>query len=385
MTRVAILCPNYHPYTCGVGDNSMRMGQELLAAGIETRVFAPGKVEAHPEAPALPVSSLTGTSPRAVAASARRVLLEWRPAFAILQYVPQMWGATRFGSPAAPLLCASLRRAGIRVVAVGHELYLPWALRPDLLAGGALMRLQLGALLQSVDRLALTTESRLDTVRAVARVAGLADKLAYFPIGSNALPVLARPAPGRFDVGVFSTLAAGKAYESVIDAFAEVSKTVPHARLRLIGDLGDPSHFRHRALLHRIRSHSAGDRISVTGKLHLSEVADAVAALDVFVFPMTAGATTRSSTLPLALGCGVPVVAMRGAETGSFFSHRETVFLTPDLSSAALAQAILSLHEDAALRECVGRGGRALFERELSWPILRRRMLGLFELVQHPG
>lgn len=321
--------------------------------------------------------ALRGKRPTAVAENAIRALEEWAPDAILLQYVPQMWGAGRFGSFAPARLCKRFRARGGRVVAFAHELFLGWSARPDLLAGAVSMRAQLLALSRSADHLVVTTEERLEAVRALAprRLGGAGTSL--IPVGSNALPVPFSPAAGRFDIGLFSTLAAGKSFELVVDAFGLIARAVPGARLVLIGDLGHPSNPRHAALLQRISRHRASDRIVLTGKLPLPRVADAVACLDVFVFASDVGASTRSSTLPLPLGAGVPVVAFRGRDTGTLFVNRENVLFAPEQSPRALAEAVLALQGDPELRARLARGGRALYERQLAWDAIAERIVAL--------
>ena len=186
--RIAIISPRFHPQTCGVGDNSMRLAEQLARDGAEVRVFSRGPAEPHPEAPTVHVIALAGCSPRAVARSAYRAVLEWRPDTVIIQYVPQMWGATRFGSLAVPLLCRALRRERARVVVFAHELKLSWAWRPDLAVGATFNWIQLAWLMRESDRFIVTTESRLRGTAVLARALHREGHVAFVPVGPGANP-----------------------------------------------------------------------------------------------------------------------------------------------------------------------------------------------------
>jgi glycosyltransferase involved in cell wall biosynthesis len=187
-------------------------------------------------------------------------------------------------------------------------------------------------------------------------------------VGANALPVTARPDPERPKVGLFSTAAAGKRLDVLLDAFATVAAQLPRAELVFIGDLGPPERPNVRALLDRVNRHPAADRIRMTGKLPLAEVAQKIAELAVYLFPMDTGANTRSSTLPIALGSGVPVVATRGQETDmSLFRDGENVLFAPSLDGRAFADATLRLLRDADLAARIGAGARDLYARHLAW------------------
>ena len=107
-----------------------------------------------------------------------------------------------------------------------------------------------------------------------------------------------------------------------------------------------------------IAAHPARDRIRIAGKQTLSAIAQEVAALDVFLFPMDTGANTRSSTLPLALGSGLPVVAIRGVETDDLFVDRDNIVFAASMAGDSFTAATMQIATDRALAERVSRGAR---------------------------
>jgi len=90
---------------------------------------------------------------------------------------------------------------------------------------------------------------------------------------------------------------------------------------------------------------------------------------------METGANTRSSTLPLALGSGVPVVATRGRETDDLFVDQENIVLADALEGDAFAAATLRIVNDKALSERVSRGAETLYRDHLSWQRIGDRLL----------
>jgi glycosyltransferase involved in cell wall biosynthesis len=256
---------------------------------------------------------------------------------------------------------------GLRVALIAHELYTPWQWRPDLVLGAVALRLQLAAIMRSCDRVFATTETRL------ALVAGLAASLSpprdarILRVGANALPALRRRVGAGHRIGLFSTLAYGKNFDVVIGAFEIVLREFPDAELVLLGDFGRPGNRAGRALRERIDASPGRERIRVTGRLALSRVAETIAELDVYLFPMDTGANTRSGTLPVALGAGVPVVAISERETDALFVDGENVLFAEGLTDAAFARAASRLLRDPGLAERVGRGGRRLYDEHLSW------------------
>ena len=136
----------------------------------------------------------------------------------------------------------------------------------------------------------------------------------------------------------------------------------------LIGDLGGGDPARAAAVTTEIARHPAGARVRTTGKRPLADVAAEVAALDLYLFTMDTGVNTRSGTLPVALGSGVPVVGVVGADTDlTVFRDGQNVLLARALDGAAFAEAALRLLRDPALAARIADGGRRLYAEHLTW------------------
>lgn len=379
--RFAIVTPNYHPRTCGLGDHSMRLAQELSRRGFIAQVFASGEVEASPEAPEIEVQGTPILPPMPRARALKDAVAAFGATDVVLQYTAQAYSGLRFGSPAAPWLASSLRTAGARVTLIVHEMYIPWSLRPDKAIGAALYRIQLAATLRAADRVFVTTETRKREVRRLTTLARGIDDLRVLRVGANALPAPARTEAGssstlkRPRFGVFSTLAKDKRFDVVLDAFDDITREAPEAELLLLGDLGSGRTHAERTLRARAERGVAEGRIHLSGKLPLSKVAEAIASIDVYLFPQATGATTRSGTLPVALGSGLPCVAVRGKETDSIFRDGENVYFARGLTGPDFADAGRALIRDGALRARLGQGAKKLYDEHLAWPVIVDRLL----------
>jgi glycosyltransferase involved in cell wall biosynthesis len=375
--RFALVSPNFYPLVCGVGDHSARLADELVHRGFDARIFSRSPVERHPEVPSLDVYGGSGRLPMTIALEVFQAIAAYRPTDVVLQYTPQMWDAGRFGSPAVVWLAARLRRTGVRITLIAHELHVPWRMRPDLALAALLQRLQFSVLLKSVDRIFVTTSTRAANIAPLCRLLGAAEPQ-VLRIGPNALPIEhVHPVdPGPPQIGVFSTAAVGKRFDVILDAFERIATAFPAAELVLIGDLGAPNQPRVAEILNALAKHPFKARIRKTGRLPLAGIAAEVAKLDLYLFPMNTGANTRSGTLPVALGSGVPVVAIRGIETDPlFFLPDKNVVFAEELSGPAFADAALKLLRDPVLRKQVGEGGRQLYDAHMSWKQTADRLL----------
>jgi glycosyltransferase involved in cell wall biosynthesis len=337
-------------------------------------VFSREPAARNPEAPTVDIEGFEAPSPRRATIEAERRINSWNATHVLIQYVPHMFGATRFGNPAVPFLVRRLRGAGLEVTVVAHELFIPWAFRPDLAAGSLAQRAQTAAVVALADRVVVTTEDRYAALRPVARAFHTDIGDGPVPVGSNVEPVQASGTEGHLRLGLFSTLSAEKRFDVVLEAFDVISSRYPGAELVLVGDLGTGGSRREKALLESIRTHPSADRITVSGKLSLAEIAPRIASLDVFLFPMTCGATSRSGTLPLPLGCGVPVVAARGRETPAYFVDGENIAFADALTGSAFAAAVERLVEAPQVRRRIAAGGQQLFRARLAWPSIVDRL-----------
>jgi glycosyltransferase involved in cell wall biosynthesis len=375
--RFAFISPNFYPRVCGVGDHTARLADEMVRRGFEARVFSRAPAERHPEAKGPEVYGAPGKVPAMLALEIAKAVAAYRPTDVIVQYTPQMWDASRFGTPSLVWLIRRLRRGGARITLIAHELAIPWRRRPDLAVAALLQRLQLSALLKTADRFFVTTSTRAADVAPLCRLLS-APEPRVVRVGANALPVahVDGPAAEGPRIGLFSTAAVGKRYDVILDAFARIASEFPSAELVLLGDLGPPTLPTVVQISTAISTHPFKARIRTTGRLPLAEISNELARLDLYLFPMNTGANTRSGTLPAALGSGVPVIAVRGIETDeALFTHDQNLVFADDLSGPAFARAALRVLRNPELRRTVADGGRRLYEEQMTWPRIVDQLL----------
>ncbi|QDV14252.1 GDP-mannose-dependent alpha-(1-6)-phosphatidylinositol monomannoside mannosyltransferase [Rosistilla oblonga] len=73
-----------------------------------------------------------------------------------------------------------------------------------------------------------------------------------------------------------------------------------------------------------------------------------------------------------AAACGKPTIAGRSGGTSEAIADGETGFLVDGNDPAAVADTILKLHNDPALRAELGKAGRIRVERFFAWPIVAK-------------
>ncbi len=183
-------------------------------------------------------------------------------------------------------------------------------------------------------------EPRLAPVR-IASVTGLQP-----PDPARAAALRARH-PGRLRIGQVGALVDHhKGQRVLLDALRR-APDLADCPVLLIGSGKDE------AALH----HAAADLPQVVFTGFVDNVADYLAALDVFVFPSREEGL--GSTLIDAMAQGLPIVASRVGGIPELIAHERTGLLVPPGDPAALAAALARLAGDPGLRARLGAAARA--------------------------
>jgi len=195
-----------------------------------------------------------------------------------------------------------------------------------------------------------TSPSDADTAMAIAPHA----HVAVYP---NALPWMPLPERADEEVVVFSGNMEYHPNLSAVRFFREevwplLRRRWPQLIWRLVGK--NPA---------AVSRFTAGDsRIEVTGMV--DDAVRALARARVAVVPLLAGSGTRFKILE-AWAAGLPVVSTTIGAEGLPACDGENLLLAD--GGPAFAEAVTGVLEDTGLRRQLGRAGRLLWERELTW------------------
>lgn len=138
-------------------------------------------------------------------------------------------------------------------------------------------------------------------------------------------------------------LAKEKNFETLLVAAAEVMRERNQVRLVLIGDGPE-----RKALEELAGNLGIAPRVEFTGRVEFTEIPGYLRAADVFCFASVT--ETQGLVTMEAMAAGLPIVAVDATGTSDAVTHGQEGLLTEN-DSAALAQAIQRLVDDAALRQ----------------------------------
>jgi len=154
-----------------------------------------------------------------------------------------------------------------------------------------------------------------------------------------------------FVIGSTGRLVYGKAPGTLCDAFVQVLRTHPHARLLWVGD--GPLRAELWERLHRA---GAAQHAYCTGFVPAEEVGEWLHAMDLFAFPSLREGLPMS--LVEAMHCGLPCVSSDFPSAAEVISDGVDGVIVPRRDPGVFAEAIVSLVDDPARRAALGAAAR---------------------------
>lgn len=163
----------------------------------------------------------------------------------------------------------------------------------------------------------------------------------------------------HFVIGKIGRLFRLKGHADLITAFAKILPQAPQARLLLVGDglLRGELEAQARAL-------GLADKVIFTGLVPPGDVARYVGIMDCLAHLSYREALSRA--LPQALAAGKPVIAYDFDGADEVCLENQTGFVVKTGDIEAVAQRLLQLAGDTALREKFGRAGQAFVQENFS-------------------
>ncbi|MEZ4381271.1 MAG: glycosyltransferase family 4 protein [Nannocystaceae bacterium] len=220
------------------------------------------------------------------------------------------------------------------------------------------------------------------TADLISRVGGERDRV--FVVGNGTDPQRFTPGDGAsfrraYDLEglpillTVGRLVARKGIDDVLRALPRLLERHPDLVYVIVGDGPDRGRLEGVVAEHGLRG-----AVRFLGRLDDDAVVEAFRACDVFVTASRRqGADVEGFGIVFleANACERPVVGTRSGGIPDAIIDGETGLLVPEGDPAALADALVRLFDDPALRRALGRAGRARVLREASWDVTATRIL----------
>jgi glycosyltransferase involved in cell wall biosynthesis len=170
---------------------------------------------------------------------------------------------------------------------------------------------------------------------------------------------------------------------ALLEAFAEVARRDPAARLEVLGD--DPG----TDAIERFRAAAAAlgtaERVEFAGAVERARAAHAIATAGVLALPRPKTPWSEaglSAKLADYLATGRPVVVTAIGDIPLYLEDRVAAFVVPPGDGAAFAQALAEALADPARAEAIGTRGREVARAHFSTRVLGPRLVAFFESLR---
>ena len=361
--RVLIACPSYPPQdvTCGVGDYTRCLAEELVRLGEQVTVVASATWRGPARGGVTVLPILDGRAPW------------WRvvPADVVnLQYAPDLY-----------------RERG-RVLRA--TLTVPSVVTFHTLLDGTVVRSRGIALWLVTTARHIVAANEEVSAMLRRRLPWTTRRLTEIPIGSNI--ALAPPGdaaatrasiaapPGAPLLVHFGLVYPGKGIETLLEALAIVRATHPEARLVVVGDTREADRAYHSDLEALAVQLGVARAVTWTGRRADDEVSRILALADVFVVPFDGGASIRRGSLIAGLAHGLVVVSTTSPVPSAYLRDGENIALVPPRDPTALAARVAVLLDSPTQRTRLADGAQKLASR-LAWPAIAEETRGVYRRV----
>ena len=183
--------------------------------------------------------------------------------------------------------------------------------------------------------------------------------------------------PDHLLVGLIAYLRSYKGHDYFVEAAKTIAGTRDDVTFLIVGEGPEE-----RTIRRQIEQHGLTARVRMLG--FREDLLNVFRSLDVFAIPSVEG-DTIPQVLMQALAIGLPVVSTTVGSIPDVVIEGQTGFVVPPRDASALANRIVALLDEPALRTRMGVAGRALVQRSYSIEKMLTRLEGLYRrLVQSP-
>lgn len=193
---------------------------------------------------------------------------------------------------------------------------------------------------------------------------------------ANFQPQAAPPGAGTVRLAYLGAFEPWHGIRVLIDALALAAERVRGVHLDLIGDGALRGEIER-----QIAHYNLQQKVTLHGFLRISQAAPILARCEIALSPYCGRVEYSGLKLLDYKAAGLATIASGEAGEPAVLRHGQTGWIVPPCDVEQLAQAIVTLVQDAALRRCIGQAARMDAEAQHSWRHTVEQLQAIFEQV----
>jgi len=373
--KVCMVSGAFPPMRCGIGDYTARLVAELACQGIEVDVLSRDDPLVEPGGtPGVRVFPVLRKTPAADAPAIARHAGRQRCDVIHIQY--PTWPFRRSLTISLVPALLKLFRAG-PVAVTAHEVARCHPIN----------RLRLVPIAYTADAVTATTEE--DCAWLSRHLPLVGRRVIHIPIGANLEPpegfgrcraaYRRRLGIGEGDIAMcfFGFVFRNKLIEDLLAAFRLAADHGARLRLVLMTGMERTEGTYGAEVVRMIDDLGLAGRVVHTGFLPAEEVSRCFGACDFASLLFRDGASFRRGSILAAMAHGLPVVSCRSGPIPAGFQHGENILLSDAGDVEGLAENMVRLCTDTALRNKLARASLRT-ARRFAWPLIAERTAALY-------
>ena len=199
-------------------------------------------------------------------------------------------------------------------------------------------------------------------------------KMHVIPCGSTEKPVAGYTDRKKPIVVCVSRLEKGKGQDILIEAFGSVVKSVPSAKLHIVGEGSFEAE-----LVTLVKKHGLEKSVQFLGRV--SSVRDELIKAQVVVFPSQWELEGFGLVTIEAMALAKPVIAFNRAPTNEIITNGSDGFLVADMTVESLFEQIVSLLKNATTRKKLGTQALATYTKKYRMPQIAKQYIHELKLA----
>ncbi|WP_372367641.1 glycosyltransferase family 4 protein [Candidatus Uabimicrobium sp. HlEnr_7] len=374
--HILIICKNFPPIHCGVGDYTYNLAQEFAKnSQIKVSVITCGQIEKCVRLKNVEVHCIPENWNSKSVKTIVTKINEIKPTYILLQYVPYLYDPR--GVPF--YICKLLWLLRSKKVAIFfHEVAIEISKKPKVLIVSLLQRF-IAYVLCYLSRYIIVSNECVEKFlkNKETKLIHIGSNIPQCTKSKSDLRKIHSNVVGKCDI-LFAMFGNIRYNYMLLPVLKQLHQQNISWKLILIGSYKNA---RAQHFYNEIYRLNLNDHIHTTGYVDVNDAAEYLAMSDIFLIwePADKGIFLHSGALCAAFANSLVIVSSKGNLTDKILQHEQNAILLDNLDDQRLLKYIVKIHRDTEFRTHLQTNTQNLFAQYIAWDVVCKKHLELLK------